>query len=312
MENFLWTEKYRPKTVGDTILPKRYKDAFHQFVEQGNMPNLILAGSAGVGKTTIAKAVTDELGAQVMVLNGSLDGTKDTLRTDITDFATSMSLEGGRKYVILDEADGLTPQMQQALRAFMEDYSKNCGFILTCNLPHKIIDPLHSRCSLIEFKFNKNERQDLLKQTIVRLFEILDKEEVEYDKKVVVQFANKHFPDIRKMVGVLQTFAASGKIDSSLLTDFDETSLKNLLKAIRAKNFDAMRKWIAESDIDQHEVFTKLYDVSRDYCAGPEDIAALVVLLGEYQYKAAFAMNPDINLAAALVEISATISWKDS
>lgn len=311
MEDFLWTEKYRPKTVEDTILPKRYKDAFNQFVAQGNMPNLILSGSSGVGKTTIAKAVTDELGAQVLILNGSLDGTKDTLRTDITDFATSMSLDGGRKYVILDEADGLTIQMQNALRAFMEDYSKNCGFILTGNLPHKIIDAIHSRCSLIEFKLKKEERQDLLKETVLRLFDILNKEGVEYDKKVVVQFANKHFPDIRQMISVLQTFAAGGKIDASLLTDFDETSLKNLLKAIRAKNFDAMRKWVADSDIDQHDVYAKLYEVSRDVCASPDDIAALVVLLGEYQYKAAFAVNPDINLAAALVEMSATIAWKE-
>ena len=310
MENFIWAEKYRPKTIEDTILPDRLKSVFTGFTKQGNIPNLILAGGSGVGKTTVARAMVAELDSQLLIVNGSLDGNKDTLRNEITEFATSMSMNGTRKYVLLDEADGLTPAVQQALRAFIEEYSSNCGFILTCNLPHKIIDALHSRCSLIEFKFGKEEKKDMLKTILLRLFAVLDAEGITYDKKVILTFVQKHYPDVRKMLGALQKFSANGSIDASLLTDFDEVSLNNLLKAMKAKNFDAMRTWIAESDIDQHDVYSKLYEVSKKECASPDDIAALVVLLGEYQYKAAFAINPDINLAAALVEISATVDWK--
>lgn len=310
MENFIWAEKYRPKTIEDTILPDRLKSVFTGFTKQGNIPNLILAGGSGVGKTTVARAMVAELDSQLLIVNGSLDGNKDTLRNEITEFATSMSMNGTRKYVLLDEADGLTPAVQQALRAFIEEYSSNCGFILTCNLPHKIIDALHSRCSLIEFKFGKEEKKDMLKTILLRLFAVLDAEGITYDKKVILTFVQKHYPDVRKMLGALQKFSSNGSIDASLLTDFDEVSLNNLLKAMKAKNFDAMRTWIAESDIDQHDVYSKLYEVSKKECASPDDIAALVVLLGEYQYKAAFAINPDINLAAALVEISATVDWK--
>lgn len=310
MEEFLWVEKYRPTTIKETILPAHYKEMFTSYVEQGNIPNLIISGAAGVGKTTIARAMCEELGAPMLFINGSLDGSKDTLRNDITDFASSMSMSGGRKYVILDEADGLTHHVQPAMRAFMEEYSANCGFILTCNLPHKIIDPLHSRCAIINITFTQTERKDMLMQIMKRLMFILKDNDVTFDKKVVLQFIIKHYPDIRKMINDLQKYAANGNIDAGLLTDFDDITLQQLLKAMRTKNFDAMRDWITQSPVDQHVVYEKLYTLAYKLFT-PPSAAHLVVLLAEYQYKAAFAVNPDINLAAALLEISSTLDWKD-
>jgi DNA polymerase III delta prime subunit len=281
---------------------------FAKMVATGEIPNLILAGGPGVGKTTIAKAMCDELGCSFMVINGSLDGNKDTLRNEIKDFASSMSLRGGRKYVILDEADGLSHNMQPALRSFMEEFSSNCGFILTCNMPHKIIQPLHSRCSLVEFNLGKDEKAGLMKQTIKRCFDILKTEEVEFDPKVVATVVSKKYPDIRKILNDLQKYSMNGKIDSGILVDFDEVSLKNLLDAMRNKNMDAMLDWVHNSDIDQHDVYGKLYDIGRKEFT-KESLPAVVDTLAEYQYKAAFAVNPDINLMAALINIAAQVEW---
>lgn len=308
MQEFLWTERYRPAKVDDTILPQRYKDMFAKMVATGEIPNLILAGGPGVGKTTVAKAMCDELGCSFMVINGSLDGNKDTLRNEIKDFASSMSLRGGRKYVILDEADGLSHNMQPALRSFMEEFSSNCGFILTCNMPHKIIQPLHSRCSLVEFNLGKDEKAGLMKQTIKRCFDILKTEEVEFDPKVVATVVSKKYPDIRKILNDLQKYSMNGKIDSGILVDFDEVSLKNLLDAMRNKNMDAMLDWVHNSDIDQHDVYGKLYDIGRKEFT-KQSLPAVVDTLAEYQYKAAFAVNPDINLMAALINIAAQVEW---
>ena len=219
-EDFLWVEKYRPKTVEDTILPVDLKRTFQNFVDQGNIPNLILAGSAGVGKTTIARAMLEQLGCDYIVINGSMNGNIDTLRNEILSFASSMSFSGGRKYVILDEADYLNANSTQpALRNFMEEFSKNCGFILTCNFRNRIIDPLHSRCSVIDFKIGKADMAKLAAQFFKRVITILDSENVKYEQQVVAEVINKHFPDWRRVLNELQRYSATGAIDTGLLTN---------------------------------------------------------------------------------------------
>jgi DNA polymerase III delta prime subunit len=308
MEDFLWVEKYRPKTVADTILPDRYKEMFSEFVKQKNIPNLILSGRPGCGKTTIARAMLEELGCSYMIINGSLDGTKDTLRNEIKDFASSVSMKGGRKYIILDEADALTHHMQPALRNFMEEFSNNCGFILTCNYKHKIIEPLHSRCSLVEFNFTNSDKPIMLKAIFDRVLSILDGEKIVYDKKVIVEVLRKHFPDFRKIINELQKYSANGKIDSGILIDFDEISVKKLITAIKDKNFNEMRKWVSESDVDQNEVYRKLYDVGSKYLK-TNSLPHLVMILAKYQYQAAFAVDPEINLTAALVECAIELTF---
>jgi len=303
MEEFLWCEKYRPHTVADTILPDHLKQSFQQFVSQKNIPNLILAGRPGIGKTTIAMAMLDELDCSYMMINGSLDGNKDTLRTQIRDFASSMSLKGGRKYIILDEADYLTHHMQPALRNFMEEFSSNCGFILTCNYKHKIIEPLHSRCSLIEFNFTNADKAMMAKAIFARVTDILTQENVDFDKKVVAEVVKKYFPDFRKTINELQKYSSNGKIDTGILTNFDEVSIKQLIAAIKAKNIKEIRTWVTTSDIDENEVYRKLYDVSSTYMP-PQSIPALILILAKYQYQSAFAVDKEINLSAALVEIA--------
>jgi len=303
MEEFLWCEKYRPHTVADTILPDHLKQSFQQIVSQKNIPNLILAGRPGIGKTTIAMAMLDELDCSYMMINGSLDGNKDTLRTQIRDFASSMSLKGGRKYIILDEADYLTHHMQPALRNFMEEFSSNCGFILTCNYKHKIIEPLHSRCSLIEFNFTNADKAMMAKAIFARVTDILTQENVDFDKKVVAEVVKKYFPDFRKTINELQKYSSNGKIDTGILTNFDEVSIKQLIAAIKAKNIKEMRTWVTTSDIDENEVYRKLYDVSSTYMP-PQSIPALILILAKYQYQSAFAVDKEINLSAALVEIA--------
>ena len=303
MEEFLWCEKYRPHTVADTILSDHLKQTFQQFVSQKNIPNLILAGRPGIGKTTIAMAMLDELDCSYMMINGSLDGNKDTLRTQIRDFASSMSLKGGRKYIILDEADYLTHHMQPALRNFMEEFSINCGFILTCNYKHKIIEPLHSRCSLIDFNFTNTDKAMMAKAIFARVTDILTQENVDFDKKVVAEVVKKYFPDFRKTINELQKYSSNGKIDTGILTNFDEISIKQLVEAIKAKNIKELRAWVSNSDVDEHEVYRKLYDISSTYMPS-QSIPHLILILSKYQYQSAFAVDKELNLAAALVEIA--------
>ena len=309
LEEFLWVEKYRPKTVADTILPDDLKKVFQQFVDQKNIPNLILSGTAGVGKTTVAKAMCEELGCDYIIINGSMNGNIDTLRNDISRFASSVSLSGGRKMVILDEADYLNAQSTQpALRNFMEEFSANCGFILTCNFVDRIIEPLHSRCSVVKFKIRKSELPELAKQFLRRVCGILDNEGVTYDKAAVVEIIKKHFPDWRRVINELQHYSATGAIDSGILRNFSDDSLKKLISFMKDKNFTAVRKWVAESDMDTNEFFRAFYDKAETYLVAGS-IPMLVLHLAKYQYQNSFAADPEINLVACLTEIMADCTF---
>lgn len=310
-EDFLWVEKYRPKTIADTILPAELKATFQQFIDQGNIPNLILSGSAGVGKTTVARAMLEQLNCDYIVINGSMNGNIDTLRNEILNFASSISLAGGRKYVILDEADYLNANSTQpALRNFMEEFSKNCGFILTCNFKNRIIEPLHSRCSIIDFKISKKDMARLAGSFFKRTTSILDAEGVKYDSEVVAEVIKKHFPDWRRVLNELQRYSSSGSIDTGILSNFQQLSLDELIKLLAVKNFSAIRKWVAENvDNDQASVYRKIYDSAAEFLT-PNGIAAAVVLIGKYQYQAAFAADSEINLMACLTEIMIHCEFK--
>lgn len=304
MEEFLWVEKYRPKTVRDTILPAELKATFQQFVDQKNIPNLILAGSAGVGKTTIARAMLEELGCDYLVINGSMNGNIDTLRNEILEFASAMSLSGGRKYVILDEADYLNANSTQpALRNFMEEFSKNCGFILTCNFVNRIIEPLHSRCSIVDFKIPKKELPKLAQQMMERACMILDKESVRYDKAAVAELLKKHLPDWRRTINELQRYSATGSIDSGILVNTAQDSIKLLLEAMKGKNFSQVRKWVGEhSDTDSNTLYRLFYDNAAQYFAS-QSVPQLILILSKYQYQSAFVADHEINNTACLLEI---------
>jgi DNA polymerase III delta prime subunit len=303
-DDFLWSQMYRPKTVSECILPTELKNTFQQFVDKGSIPNMLLTGRAGVGKTTVARAMLDQLDCDYMVINGSMNGNIDTLRNDISQFASSMSLIGGRKYVILDEADYLNPNSTQpALRNFMEEFSKNCGFILTCNFKNRIIDPLHSRCTVIDFKIPNNEKDKMASQFMKRIKTILDKEEVEYDQASIAQLIIKHFPDWRRVLNELQRYSVNGKIDSGILANTSDDNLKTLIGYLKDKSFTNMRKWVGENgDVDAPVLFRKLYDYASTVMK-PASIPQLVLILGDYQYKAAFVADHEINIVACLTMI---------
>ena len=305
-DDFLWVEAYRPRTIDSAILPSTLKTTFQQFVDQKNVPNLLLTGRAGVGKTTVARAMLEELQCDYIIINGSMNGNIDTLRSEIKDFASSISFSGGRKYVILDEADYLNPNSTQpALRNFMEEYSRNCGFILTCNFKNKIIEPLHSRCSVVEFKIDKEDKPKMASQFYKRVCNILDQESVQYDQKAVIEVITKFFPDWRRVLNELQRYSATGKIDSGILVNFSEENLKGLVELLKAKNFTEVRRWVAENnDLDQAVFFRKLYDTASQYLK-PNSIPQLVITLADYQYKAAFVADHEINILACLTEIMA-------
>lgn len=309
-EQFLWVERYRPRKIEDCILPDELKNTFQKFVDDGSIPNLLLSGTAGVGKTTVARAMLEQINADYIVINGSMNGNIDTLRNDIRNFAATVSFTGGRKYVILDEADYLNANSTQpALRNFMEEYSSNCGFILTCNFANRIIAPLHSRCSVVEFKINGKQKAPLAKQFMDRVNTILDTEGVEYDKKVVAELIMKHFPDWRRVLNELQRYAASGKIDSGILAQMDNLDIRELSKLLKARDFTSMRKWVAtNSSMDANMLFRKLYDVSTETMQS-ESIPELVLILAEYQYKAAFVVDQEINTAACLTKIMMDCEW---
>jgi DNA polymerase III delta prime subunit len=279
------------------------KTTFQTFVDNKNIPNLILSGSAGVGKTTIARAMLEELGCDYVVINGSMNGNIDTLRNDILNFASSISFSGGRKYVILDEADYLNANSTQpALRNFMEEFSRNCGFILTCNFKNRIIEPLHSRCSVIDFQISKKDMAKLAAQFFKRVKDVLSKEEVEYDPAVVAEVIQKHFPDWRRVLNELQRYSATGKIDTGILVNLEDDSFKELVSYLKTKNFTSMRKWVDTAALDQTTLYRKFYDTASTMMSA-EGVAQLVLLLGKYQYQAAFVADPAINVTAFLTEV---------
>ena len=312
MNEFLWVEKYRPRKVVDTILPDEMKGTFQQFVDQDNVPNLLLTGRAGVGKTTIAKAMLEEIGADYIVINGSMNGNIDTLRIEIANFASTVSFSGGRKYVILDEADYLNANSTQpALRNFMEEFSNNCGFILTCNFKNRIIEPLHSRCSVIDFNIPNSEKASIAGQFFKRVCGILDQENVTYDKQAVASMVQTHFPDWRRVLNELQRYSATGTIDAGVLTNHSSDNIDKLINLMKNKNFTDMRKWVGNNtDIDSTNLYRQLYDVLPTRLKSTQSVADAIIILAEYQYKEAFVANSEINRVAALATIMAEADWK--
>ena len=311
MDDFLWVEKYRPKTIEECVLPTALKETLLEFVSKGDLPNLILSGGPGVGKTTAAKAMLDELGLTYMFINGSEESGIDVLRTKIKNFASTVSLHGGRKYLILDEADYLNPQSTQpALRGFIEEFHKNCGFILTCNYKNRLIPPLHSRCSVVDFTVPKSEKKELAEQFFRRVMNVLVVEEVKFEPKAVAEVINKFFPDWRRVLNELQRYSVSGRIDAGILVDISEINIKELMQSMKQKEFTNVRKWIVNNiDNDPTRLFRRLYDNLYDYMDG-SSIPHVVVILGEYQYKAAFVADQEINMLACLTEIMARGKFK--
>jgi len=302
--DFLWTEKFRPKTIDDTILPDELKAVFNQFIKQQNIPNLLLTGSSGVGKTTVARALLEQLGCDYIMINGSLDRNIDTLRNEIQNFASTVSFTGGRKYVILDEADFLNSNSTQpALRNFMEEFSRNCGFILTCNFKNKIIPAIHSRCSVIDFNVSKKETVKLASQFMKRIFMILETENISYDKPVIVELINKYFPDYRRILNELQRYSATGKIDTGILTNLRETNIKELIYLMKDKNFSEIRKWVKNnSDSDVTSLYNEFYEMASEYFTKPS-VPQLILHIATYQYQNAFVANTEINFVAFLIMV---------
>ena len=311
MNEMLWVEKYRPTTIDDAILPSELKTTFQKFVQNGQSPNLLLSGSAGCGKTTVAKAMLEQLGCTYMMINGSEESGIDVLRNKIKNFASTVSLEGGRKYVILDEADYLNPQSTQpALRGFIEEFSKNCGFILTCNFRNRIIEPLHSRCSTVEFRIPAEEKPQLAMDFMKRCEVILDSENVKYNKKVVASLIQKFFPDWRRVLNELQRYSASGEIDAGILVNLSEDSVKELLSFLKNKEFTNVRRWIVNNlDNDPTRIYRRIYDPLYDNLDS-RTIPNAVLVLADYSYKSAFVSDQEINLLACMTELMQNCEFK--
>lgn len=311
-EQFLWVEKYRPQNIDDCVLPESLKKTFKDYITQGELPTFLFSGTAGVGKTTVAKALCNEVGAEYIMINGSDEGRSiDVLRTTIKSFASTVSLTEAKKIVIVDEADYMNAQsVQPALRNFIEEFSNNCRFIFTCNFKNRIIEPLHSRCAVIDFKIDTADKQQIAAQFFKRATQILKQEEVEFDPKVVAQLITKHFPDYRRILNELQRYSVSGKIDSGILVNMSEESFKDLIKNMKEKNFPEVRKWVGKnSDADTTSLFRELYDTAANIIE-PASIPQLVLILADYQYKAAFVADHELNIMAALTEVMAQCKFK--
>lgn len=313
IEQYVMSEKYRPQLVADTILPERFKKIFSGYVESGNIPNIILSGVSGIGKTTIAVAMVQEIGSSCMVINASLDGTKETLRNEITNFTITKSLSGksGKKYVILDEAEGTSVATQRALRKFMEEFSDRVGFILVVNNPYQLIDAIHSRCGLIEFNYTSKEKGSILKDTFRRVCWILDQENIKYDKQVVVKFVSQKFPDIRKMLVELQKFSSAGlDIDESVLISVDEKAIREAIQFVKDRNFTAVRDWITNHpDITDDVLYKYLYEHGKLFVK-PDSVPTLILIINEAQRYSSSVANRAINTAAALYDISLNCEFK--
>ena len=311
-EQFLWVEKYRPQKIDDCVLPESLKKTFKEFIAQGELPTFLFTGTAGVGKTTVAKALCNEIGAEYIMVNGSDEGRSiDVLRTTIRGFASTVSLTDAKKVIIIDEADYMNAQsVQPALRSFIEEFSANCRFIFTCNFKNRIIEPLWSRCAVIEFKVDQKEKQEIAATFFKRVTQILKNEDVAFDPKVVAELVTKHFPDYRRILNELQRYSVSGKIDSGILLNMSQESFKDLINLLKTKDFTGVRKWVAKnSDADTVSLFRELYDNSVTNIADAS-IPQLVLILADYQYKAAFVADHELNTMAALTEIMANCKFK--
>jgi DNA polymerase III delta prime subunit len=304
MEEFLWTEKYRPKKVSECILPDRIKKVFQEYVNTKSIPNLMLTGTAGVGKTTVAIAMCEEIGLNHLFINSSEERGIDTLRTKIKGYASTVSLVGGRKVIILDEADYITPEAQAALRGAIEEFSNNCTFIFTCNFKSRLIEALHSRCSVIDFALQGDEKPKMAASFFNRISEILTKENITYEKNVLIEITKKYFPDYRRTLNELQRYSTSGQIDADILAQITSVrNIQDLIRYLKDKNFSDMRKWVVvNSDLDPARVYRKIYDSLYEYMK-PESIPQAVVILAKYQYQSAFVADQEINLVACLTEL---------
>ena len=313
MSDFIWVEKYRPKTIDECILPTGIKKTFQDFLNAGEIPNMLLSGPPGIGKTTVAKALCNQLGADYYVINGSDEGRfLDTVRTNAKNFASTVSLtsESKHKVIIIDEADNTTSDVQLLLRASIEEFSKNCRFIFTCNYKNKIIDPLHSRCSVVDFSVNKKDKPTIAAQFFSRINHILDKENIKSDKKVVAELISKHFPDWRRVLNECQRYSVGGEIDSGILASFSDVSINDLTKNLKEKNFSEVRKWVNTNlDNDTTLLFRRIYDSLYETLVS-SSIPAAVLILAKYQYQVAFVADQEINLLACLTEIMVECEFK--
>ena len=309
--DFLWVEEYRPKTIDDCILPQSLKTLFTSFIQKGELSNILLSGPPGIGKTTVAKALCDQLNCDWVMINGSEEGGIDVLRNKIKNFASTVSLSGGKKVVILDEADYLNPQSTQpALRGFVEEFHKNCRFILTCNFKNRIIEPLHSRFSNIEFKVNPKDKPKLASRLFERAVFILKEQNINYEDKVLVELIKKHFPDFRKLINELQRYSVSGTIDAGILVNVSDENLKTLVSHLKNKEFSDMRKWVVNNlDNDPVKIFRKMYDTLYSNLE-PSTIPHAVLIIADYQYKSAFVADQEINLVACLTELMSQVKFK--
>ena len=312
-DEFLWVEKYRPRTIEECILPDNIKKTFLDFLDKGEVPNLLLAGPAGCGKTTVAKALCNELGVDYYVINGSDEGRfLDTVRNNAKNFASTVSLQGSGKpkIIIIDEADNTTSDVQLLLRAFTEEFSGNCRFIFTCNYKNKIIEPLHSRCAVVEFSIGGKQKPVIAAQFFKRIQTILDQESIEFDNKVLVELINKHFPDWRRVLNEIQRYSSGGAIDAGILATFSDVKVNNLISNLKQKNFPEVRKWVVDNlDNDSGVLMRRIYDALYTSLANAS-IPAAVLIIAKYQYQIAFVADQEINLLACLTEIMVECEFK--